>query len=455
MQRRVAGKLWRHRPHWRQFGMARCRYRDRSGMTLLAAFGRGVGPVCGATTDRSSCPNEASLPSLRPSLPGARRIEPGSRSRSLGYRRAGGSTWRSCSLPGRSTERRSVGLRIAMLAPVAWRVPPRHYGPWEQFASLLTEGLVERGVDVTLFASGDSRTSARLASAVRTRLGGGPRRRAEGGRVPPHLGALRARRRVRPHPQQLRLPAADLQRAGVHAGADHDPWLLVAAHRRRLREVQPPRRLRRHQRRRPPSPPHYLATIHHGIDTDAFAFTTARATTCCSSAASIPTRAPPTPSTSPAGPGCRWSSPGSSRISGTTTRRLRRHIDGRRVRYVGAGRARSPAGRARRRRRAAAPHRLRGAVRVQRGRGDGVRHTGHRVPAWFDAGAHRSMAPPASSSTTSSRPSRGSPSHQNSTGPRSREQAVTRFGRDRMADDYLAAYTVVRRMAVKSDATGK
>jgi len=53
-----------------------------------------------------------------------------------------------------------------MLAPVAWRVPPRHYGPWEQFASLLTEGLVERGVDVTLFASGDSRTAGRLSSVV-------------------------------------------------------------------------------------------------------------------------------------------------------------------------------------------------------------------------------------------------------------------------------------------------
>ena len=53
-----------------------------------------------------------------------------------------------------------------MLAPVSWRVPPRHYGPWEQFASLLTEGLVARGVDVTLFATGDSVTSARLAAVV-------------------------------------------------------------------------------------------------------------------------------------------------------------------------------------------------------------------------------------------------------------------------------------------------
>ena len=57
-------------------------------------------------------------------------------------------------------------MRIAVLAPIAWRVPPRHYGPWELFASLLTEGLVSRGHDVTLFASGDSDTSAHLCSVV-------------------------------------------------------------------------------------------------------------------------------------------------------------------------------------------------------------------------------------------------------------------------------------------------
>ena len=57
-------------------------------------------------------------------------------------------------------------LRVAMLAPISWRVPPRHYGPWEQFVSLLTEGLVRRGVDVTLFATADSVTSARLSACV-------------------------------------------------------------------------------------------------------------------------------------------------------------------------------------------------------------------------------------------------------------------------------------------------
>jgi glycosyltransferase involved in cell wall biosynthesis len=59
-------------------------------------------------------------------------------------------------------------LRVAMLAPISWRVPPRRYGPWEQFVSLLTEGLVRRGVDVTLFATADSETGARLVGTAPT-----------------------------------------------------------------------------------------------------------------------------------------------------------------------------------------------------------------------------------------------------------------------------------------------
>lgn len=55
-------------------------------------------------------------------------------------------------------------LRVAMLAPISWRVPPRHYGPWERVVSLLTEGLVDRGLDVTLFATADSLTRARLSA---------------------------------------------------------------------------------------------------------------------------------------------------------------------------------------------------------------------------------------------------------------------------------------------------
>jgi glycosyltransferase involved in cell wall biosynthesis len=52
-----------------------------------------------------------------------------------------------------------------VLAPIAWRTPPRHYGPWELFASLLTEGLVAAGHDVSLFATADSVTSAKLHAA--------------------------------------------------------------------------------------------------------------------------------------------------------------------------------------------------------------------------------------------------------------------------------------------------
>src|SRR5216683_1775519 len=57
-------------------------------------------------------------------------------------------------------------LRIGMLASIAWRVPPVHYGPWERVVSILTEGLVARGVDVTLFATADSITRARLAAVA-------------------------------------------------------------------------------------------------------------------------------------------------------------------------------------------------------------------------------------------------------------------------------------------------
>jgi glycosyltransferase involved in cell wall biosynthesis len=58
-----------------------------------------------------------------------------------------------------------MNMRVGIVSPVAWRTPPRHYGPWEQFVSLLTEGLVEEGMDVTLYATGDSITKAKLEFA--------------------------------------------------------------------------------------------------------------------------------------------------------------------------------------------------------------------------------------------------------------------------------------------------
>lgn len=57
-------------------------------------------------------------------------------------------------------------MKIAILSPVAWRTPPRHYGPWEQMASNIAEGLIAKGMNVTLFATGDSITSGTLDSVI-------------------------------------------------------------------------------------------------------------------------------------------------------------------------------------------------------------------------------------------------------------------------------------------------
>ncbi len=55
-------------------------------------------------------------------------------------------------------------MKIAILSSIAWRTPPRKYGPWEQVTSNIAEGMVELGIDVTLFATGDSITKGKLAS---------------------------------------------------------------------------------------------------------------------------------------------------------------------------------------------------------------------------------------------------------------------------------------------------
>jgi len=55
-------------------------------------------------------------------------------------------------------------MRIAVLSPISWRTPHRHYGPWESVVSLLTEELVRLGLVLTLVATGDSQTSGKLVA---------------------------------------------------------------------------------------------------------------------------------------------------------------------------------------------------------------------------------------------------------------------------------------------------
>jgi mannose-6-phosphate isomerase-like protein (cupin superfamily) len=65
-------------------------------------------------------------------------------------------------------------MRLAMLSPIAWRTAPESQGHREKTVSLLTEGLVRRGIDVTLFATQDSETKGRLAGVWPRGYGGDP-----------------------------------------------------------------------------------------------------------------------------------------------------------------------------------------------------------------------------------------------------------------------------------------
>ncbi|MGI9110973.1 MAG: glycosyltransferase family 4 protein [Gaiellaceae bacterium] len=162
-------------------------------------------------------------------------------------------------------------MRVGILAPIAWRVPPRHYGPWEQFASLLAEGLVARGVDVTLFASADSLTAGRLAAVVPRGYEEDPEADAK---VSECLHIAHAFER-----------AAELDL--IHNSFDFLPLtysdLVETPVLTTIHGFSSPRILPVYQRYdassayvaisdadRHPSLD-YLATIHHGIDTDAFA----------------------------------------------------------------------------------------------------------------------------------------------------------------------------------------
>ncbi len=166
------------------------------------------------------------------------------------------------------------GLRVAVLAPISWRTPPRHYGPWEQFASLLTEGLAERGVDVTLFATGDSITAARLISVV-------PRGYSEDTGTEPKVSECL-------HIAEAFERAAEFDI--IHNSFDFLPLtysgLVPTPVITTIHGFSSPRILPVFKKynartsyvaisdadRRPE--PHYLATIYHGIDTGAFTLRT-------------------------------------------------------------------------------------------------------------------------------------------------------------------------------------
>ena len=162
-------------------------------------------------------------------------------------------------------------MRVALLAPISWRVPPRHYGPWEQFVSLLAEGLVARGIDVTMFATGDSVTAAQLVSVAVRGYSESP------GVDPKVLECL--------HISEVFERAGDFDI--IHNSFDFLPLtysaLVSTPMLTTIHGFSSPRILpvyRKYDRSsayvaisdadRDPTL-HYLATIHHGIDTESFA----------------------------------------------------------------------------------------------------------------------------------------------------------------------------------------
>ena len=58
------------------------------------------------------------------------------------------------------------GLRLGVLAPITWPAPPSGYGPWEQIAFNIADGMRQRGLDVTLFATRNSQFAGKLKSVV-------------------------------------------------------------------------------------------------------------------------------------------------------------------------------------------------------------------------------------------------------------------------------------------------
>ena len=147
------------------------------------------------------------------------------------------------------TQGHAPRMRIALLGPIAWRTPPRHYGPWELITGLLADGLVDLDVDVTLFATLDSITRAKLDGVCPR-----PYEEDDGidGRIWEALHVAHALSRSGDfdliHNHLDWLPLA-FSRAHRYAGGHHHSRLLVAADPARLPAVE--ERLRLHLGLRP------------------------------------------------------------------------------------------------------------------------------------------------------------------------------------------------------------
>lgn len=170
-------------------------------------------------------------------------------------------------------------MRIAVLAPPYLPVPPPLYGGTEKIVSLLTEGLVARGHDVTLFASGDSKTSAHLSSIFLHALGNSGLNKGNTQQPLAHYHACYARARefdiIHSHGQYLSLSEAVTLKTPVvftwhgsfYEGETTEEKRAILRKYKELNYIS----ISHNQRGGLPEL-HYVATVYNAIDVSDYTF---------------------------------------------------------------------------------------------------------------------------------------------------------------------------------------
>lgn len=170
-------------------------------------------------------------------------------------------------------------MRIAILAPPYLPVPPPLYGGTEKIVSLLTEGLVERGHDVTLFASGDSKTSAKLSSIFPKALGNSGLTKGDVAKPLAHYHACYQRASefdiIHSHGQYLSLPEAEgvktpmvfTWHGSFYPGETTEEKRATLQKYKHLNYIS----ISNNQRGGLPEL-HYVATVYNALDTSEYAF---------------------------------------------------------------------------------------------------------------------------------------------------------------------------------------
>ncbi len=170
-------------------------------------------------------------------------------------------------------------MKIAILAPPYLPIPPSLYGGTERIVSLLTEGLVKRGHEVTLFASGDSKTKAKLSSVFETSLGNSGFDKGNNDKPLLHYQACYDRAAefdlIHSHGQYLSLPGAEGIRTPVlftihgsyYTGETTEEKRAMLARHKHFNYIS----ISDNQRGGMPDL-HFVATVYNALDTSEYLF---------------------------------------------------------------------------------------------------------------------------------------------------------------------------------------